>query len=168
MNDDRIAFRPASAADWDAICALNDAEVPNVGPLGGADRDWYLANSSVTVADAAEGVVGLVVVIHDGSGYASPNYRWFSARYTEFAYVDRVVVAAHRAGAGLGRRLYDSVVAAARAAGKPVLTAEVNADPPNDRSLAFHTQYGFVEVGRQVDERNGITVAMFALGLGHG
>jgi predicted GNAT superfamily acetyltransferase len=168
MNDDGIVLRPSTAPDWDAVCALNNAEVPNVGPLTGADRDWYLANSSVTVAQAADGVVGLVVVIHDGSDYTSPNYRWFSARYTEFAYVDRVVVAAHRAGAGIGRRLYDSVVAAARAAGKPVLTAEVNADPPNDRSLAFHTRYGFEEVGRQVDERYGITVAMFALDLGDG
>ena len=32
---------------------------------------------------------------------------------------------------------------------QPVLTLEVNLDPPNEPSLAFHARRGFVEVGQR-------------------
>jgi hypothetical protein len=39
MNDASIVLRAATALDWGAIRALNDAEVPNAGPLVDTDRD---------------------------------------------------------------------------------------------------------------------------------
>lgn len=160
------ALRPATAADWPAVVALNNAEVPNVGPLTIDQGEWFLAHSTITVADDDGTLVGALVVMLDSCGYTSPNYRWHAERYGRFAYVDRIVVHASSAGAGLGRRLYDEAVAQTRAADRTLLTAEVNLDPPNDRSLAFHRRYGFAEVGQQVDPRYGTKVAMFALEVG--
>lgn len=160
------SLRPATAADWPAVVALNNAEVPNVGPLTIEQGEWFLAHSTVTVVDDDGTLVGGLVVMVDGCGYTSPNYLWHAEPYGRFAYVDRIVVDAASAGAGLGRRLYDEAVGQTRAAGRAVLTAEVNLDPPNERSLAFHRRYGFAEVGQQIDPRYGTTVAMFALAVG--
>jgi hypothetical protein len=47
----------------------------------------------------------------------------------------------------------------ARAAGAAAIALEVNVDPPNAPSLAFHARHGFGEVGRQ-DTPYGIVVSM--------
>lgn len=161
---DGTSVRRARAVDWAAVVALNNAEVPKVGPLHHEDREWFLGAASVHVAERDGNLVGLLVLMANGSDYASPNYGWFAARYPAFAYVDRIVVRADAGGAGIGRHLYDHAVAWARAEAKLVLTAEVNVEPPNERSLAFHRAFGFVEVGRFHDPRYAaLTVAMFAL-----
>lgn len=49
---------------------------------------------------------------------------------------------------GLGRALYDDLTGAARADGHVVLACEVNYEPPNPVSDAFHTAQGFQEIGR--------------------
>jgi uncharacterized protein len=157
-----VGLRTATAADWPSIVALNQAEVPLVGPLADVDGPWFLSRSDVTVIERADAIVAVLITLRDGSDYASPNYAWFAVRYDRFAYVDRIVVRADHAGAGLGRVLYDHAVAHAQ---RPVLTAEVNLDPPNLRSLEFHRRYGFQQVGEHLDPRNGQTEAMLALDL---
>lgn len=96
--------------------------------------------------------------------YDSANYRWFCARYSNFLYVDRVVVASHARGQGLARALYERLFAAARTAGKARIVCEVNADPPNPASEAFHRAFGFTPVGTASLE-NGKTVTYLAIAL---
>ena len=64
-----------------------------------------------------------------------------------FTYLDRVVVGAEFRRRGLARAVYDQLEAQA-AAETGRLTLEVNLDPPNEPSLAFHRGRGYVEVGR--------------------
>ena len=82
--------------------------------------------------------------------YDSPNFLWFRDRYPRFVYVDRVVVASSARGRGHARRLYEDLFARAAAAGHELVTCEVNADPPNPASDAFHAALGFREVGDAV------------------
>jgi predicted GNAT superfamily acetyltransferase len=92
-------------------------------------------------------VAGFVLVFGSGTDYDSENYRWFSRRYPDgFHYLDRIVLDERFRRRGLGRRVYGAVEADAAAHGRLVL--EVNLEPPNDPSLAFHRARGFVEVGR--------------------
>ncbi len=79
--------------------------------------------------------------------YDSPNFLWFRARHRRFVYVDRIVVAPRARGRGLARRLYDILFDAAREAGHERIVCEVNTDPPNPASQAFHAALGFDEVG---------------------
>jgi hypothetical protein len=90
-----------------------------------------------------------LVAFDQDADHDSLNFRWFQARYRHFLYVDRVAVAPAHARAGHGARLYSDVFARARAMGHPVICAEVNSDPPNQASLAFHDRQGFAAVGEQ-------------------
>ncbi|CAN7641717.1 GNAT family N-acetyltransferase [Bradyrhizobium sp. LjRoot220] len=79
--------------------------------------------------------------------YDSPNFLWFRSRYPRFVYVDRIVVAPTARGRGLARRLYDDLFRQAFEAGHDRVVCEVNRQPPNPASDAFHTALGFDEVG---------------------
>jgi hypothetical protein len=93
-----------------------------------------------------------------GDAYDGTNFAWFAARYADFLYVDRVVVAPEFRGRKLADLFYDDLEAFARARGVARLTCEVNIAPPNPVSLRFHARRGFREVG-QVSYA-GKTVAM--------
>jgi predicted GNAT superfamily acetyltransferase len=86
-------------------------------------------------------------VFDQGAQYDSPNFLWFRSRYPRFVYVDRIVVASSARGRGLARRLYDDLFKQAIAAGHDRVVCEVNMQPPNPASDAFHAALGFVEVG---------------------
>jgi predicted GNAT superfamily acetyltransferase len=96
---------------------------------------------SVGEADA------FLLAFDQDANYDSENFLWFKARYPRFAYVDRVAVASHARGRGLARAFYEALFEKAREAGHTVVTCEVNSDPPNPGSDAFHTAMGFREVG---------------------
>ncbi len=90
-----------------------------------------------------------LIAFDEGADYDSQNFLWFRERFARFVYVDRVAVASHARGRGLGRALYDALAARASAAGRERIVCEVNADPPNPVSDAFHAAMGFVVVGAQ-------------------
>ena len=144
-----VLVRPLETADLDAAVALNNANIPAVNEI---DRDELERLSSISLVSLAAEVdgafAGFCVVFGPGADYASRNYAWFSARYDDFAYLDRIAVDATLRRAGVGRAFYATLVE--RLAGTtPVLLCEVNLVPRNDVSLAFHASIGFTEVGRQ-------------------
>ena len=143
---DHPVFRPAAPEDIDHLLELNEAEVPAVGSLDrdGFDRLLMQADRTVVVRRGGS-IAGFVVLVREGSDYASPNYRWFAERVPSFLYVDRVVVAPDHRRRGVGRALYRWVI---DAAGDLPVLAEVNTIPRNDASLDFHADMGFEEMGR--------------------
>lgn len=92
--------------------------------------------------------VAFVLCFDQDASYTSPNFTWHRERFDRFRYVDRVVVDPAARGQGIARRLYHHVFTAAAAAGLPRIVAEINAEPANPASDAFHARFGFVEVGR--------------------
>ena len=50
----------------------------------------------------------------------------------------------------------------ARALGLGEVTCEVNLEPPNPASLAFHARLGFRQVGEQVTKGGSVRVALLA------
>ena len=100
-----------------------------------------------------------LVGFRPGTGYMSPNYRWFCEHYDEFAYVDRVAVAAGARRSGIATRLYDDF-AAAMPPSVPVMTCEVNVRPPNESSMEFHRRLGFEQVGSLASDSGDKEVAM--------
>lgn len=99
-----------------------------------------------------------VIALAEHAPANAPNWRWFAARFARFVYIDRVVVQKSARKRGLGKLLYDDVMATALAAGHTLVCCEVNVDPPNPGSDAFHARMGFAEIGRAWVPDRGKTV----------
>lgn len=160
-----MAIRPWHATDLPALAALNTAAVPAVNALDQDALGALLTDALTGLVALSDGIpIGFVICLPDGLPYASENYRWFARRYHRFAYIDRAVVDDAWRGRGVGGALYGAVEA--RLAGqRPVLTCEVNAEPPNPRSMRFHIRRGFAEVGRQATEGGTKSVVLLAKDL---
>jgi len=158
-----VRIRPLEAVDHPAVLALNDAEVPRVGPLTPDGLVALLAHCDLAlVAERAAEVAGFVLAIAPGTAYTSPNYRFFERRATDHLYVDRILTAPAHRRAGVATALSEAVEARARATGRVEVTCEVNVRPANPVSLAFHAARGFVEVARQDTDGEVLTVALLA------
>ena len=155
-------------SDLADVLALNQAHVPHVGPLDEERLAGIVAEATLALAarDERGQLEGFVLVLGPGATYDSPNYRWFAQRHDDFRYVDRIAVRSGSHRGGLGRQLYTAVFDHARAVAAPVVTAEVNVDPPNPVSSAFHDSMGFTEVGRQETYGGSVTVALLAAPVG--
>ena len=148
MTDVRI--RDAENADFDAILALNEASVSLLSPLSQRRLAGLHAQAALhRVAEREGEVIGFLLAFREGADYDSPNYLWFAARYPQFLYVDRVVVADAARGQGVGALLYRDMFEFAAASGARLVTCEFDVDPPNPASEQFHARFGFREVGRQ-------------------
>jgi len=160
------ALRPYHDRDLDALVAVNDAAYPAVPITPAAELAELIGMSSVAVVVDDGAAAGFVLGMPPGLTYQSENYLFFSARAwehgTTFVYVDRIVLAAHLRGRGLGPQLYEAVFDEARKVGADEVLCEVNLEPPNPGSLAFHTRLGFVEVGRQSTKGGANLVALLA------
>ena len=110
------------------------------------------------------GTAAFIIAFDETADYDSPNYLWFRIRFPRFVYVDRVVTAAAARGRGHAATLYNALFEAARAAGHTQVTCEVNEDPPNPASDAFHAKFGFAPIGSAALP-NGKTVRYFSRAL---
>jgi predicted GNAT superfamily acetyltransferase len=153
-------LRPIAEDDVPDVLALNEANVELLAPMDAARlaelQAWAIRADVIDVGGA---FAGFVITMGPGSDYDSPNYRWFAQRYgSGFHYLDRIVLDDAFRRLGLATAVYEVVEADAAAAGR--LTLEVNAEPPNPASLAFHAGRGYAEVGRLGGP--GKTVALMA------
>lgn len=135
----------ADLPDDTRILALNTASEVETSRLTLDLVRWFAENACYAAGDP-EGLSVLFAFDQDAA-YESPNFRWFKAREERFVYVDRIIVAAEARGRGLARRHYERLFAWARSAGFETVVCEVNIEPPNPASWAFHEAMGFEKVG---------------------
>jgi predicted GNAT superfamily acetyltransferase len=161
-----VLLRALEASDLDAALALNNANVPALNELDRTELARLVDLSLVSLAAEVDGAfVGFCVVLGPGVDYASLNYRWFSARYDDFAYLDRIAVDTTLRRAGVGRAFYDELRRRFTST-RPALLCEVNIRPRNDASLDFHHAIGFREVGQQDTDEGRKRVSLLELDLG--
>ncbi len=99
------------------------------------------------------------------SEYDGVNFRWFRERYERFVYIDRVVVAPESRARGHARRLYTDLIDFARRDGHGRIVCEVNSEPPNPGSDAFHASLGFQQVGEASIHGGAKTVRYLSLAV---
>jgi predicted GNAT superfamily acetyltransferase len=148
----------------DALLALNNAHATELSSLNAGELRTLLDHAfharHIGALDAF-----LIALDQSHPAYASPNYLWFRARRSRFVYIDRVVVAQSTRGKGHARRLYADLIEHALAAGHDLIVCEVNADPPNPASDAFHAALGFRPVGVAAIHGGAKTVRYLELSL---
>lgn len=160
MSD--IIIRPLCEKDYDFVLKTN---LDNVEVLSPMDRERMLFLMPMCelflVAEVEGKPAAFLMALREGAeDYDSENYRWFSARYDQFLYVDRIVIAEPYRHMGIGRKLYEAVFAHAKKLGAPYVTCEVDTIPYNAVSLNFHKVMGFHEVGTQHVQLNDVTVSL--------
>lgn len=160
-----MLIRDFVATDIDAALSLNNASVPDLNELDIDTMTRLLAVADAAlVAEVDDRFAGFCWVMTPGQAYDSLNYRWFSERYEQFVYLDRITVQPEYRRDGVGRALYATLIERYRGT-QPVLTCEVNLRPRNEGSLRFHASLGFVEVGQQHTDGGKKTVSLLALEL---
>jgi hypothetical protein len=137
--------RPIEADDKDWVLALNELHAVELSSLSAGRLAQMIAQAFY--AKAVDDQAAFLLAFDQEADYDSPNFLWFRERLGRFVYVDRIAVAAAQRGRGLARTLYDDLFRAARDRGHAAVVCEVNADPPNPGSDAFHAALGFAEIG---------------------
>ena len=128
-----------------ALLALNNAHAQELSWLE-PERLQHLVEQAFLARRIGD-LDAFLLAFDQDARYDSPNFLWFCARYPRFVYVDRIVVASSARGRGCARRLYRDLFEHAAEAGYERVVCEVNSNPPNPASDAFHAALGFVEVG---------------------
>lgn len=143
MDDDDLAWM--HALNQEHAVELSSMTLDDFTEL--AERAFY---AGVVDPDA-----GFLLAFDKKPAPESPNFDWFQARYEDTVYIDRIAVAANERRKGHAAALYEDLFRAARAAGFAQIGCEVNIDPPNPASDAFHAALGFEPVGEaRLDDRD--------------
>jgi predicted GNAT superfamily acetyltransferase len=147
-----------TAADEAAVLELNNAHEIELSRLDRA-RLQHLLAAAYHARMAPQGVAFLIAFAPHAD-YDGVHFAWFRDRFEDFVYVDRIVVAHEARGRGIARALYADLFQRTQSDGHSMVCCEVNVDPPNPASDAFHASLGFHEIGR-ASMANGKVVRYF-------
>ena len=141
-----IRPRPISETDFAWVHALNELHAVELSPLTRERLVEMVGRAAY--AKAVDDEAAFLLAFDQDADYDSPNFLWFRSQFPRFLYVDRIAVSDRSRGKGLARRLYEDLFSSAEALGQTMVVCEVNADPPNPASDAFHQALGFTVVGQ--------------------
>lgn len=156
-------LRPITPADFDDVLALNERNVELLSPMDqGRLREIMSLSDHASVITHDDAFAGFVITLEAGVDYDSSNYQWYDEKYDDFYYLDRVVLHEDFRRLGLGTIVYDELETRARGLANR-FALEVNIEPPNEASLAFHHKRGYRDVGERAfdDHRVALLVKEF-------
>lgn len=147
---ERQVLRQGRPEDYEMVLKLNEESVHFLSPMDELRLQSILGSTELFHVVTIKGqVAAFVIALREGQSYDSVNYQWFENHLDHFLYIDRVVVSQEYAGLGLGSLLYDFIFSYAEETHVPQITAEIDIEPANPKSLKFHEKFGFKEIGKQ-------------------
>lgn len=154
-------IRNAIKSDYCEILKLNQKDVEMLSPL---DEDLLSKMDELSeifnVMEYNSKIAAFILAFKNGCDYWSDNYRWFLDRYSNFIYVDRIVIDEDYRKRGLAQRLYEYIFDYACENSIDLVCAEIDIEPDfNLPSIRFHKKMGFEEVGTRIS-RQDVTVSL--------
>ena len=140
-RDDEL--RTLSAGDADRILELNNEHAVETSLLDLSAAELLLA-MCFYAKGIGLGARGFLLALDQEAAYDNSNFQWFRSRFERFVYIDRIIIAKDARARGFARLMYEDLFGEAKAAGHVRAVCEVNIDPPNEGSLAFHQSMGFL------------------------
>jgi predicted GNAT superfamily acetyltransferase len=140
--------------DLSIIRVINDEAIPAVNSVSVEEFVWFHKNSIYfKKVSLDESLAGFLLVLPMNIPYKSLNYTWFSKRYDNFAYIDRIAVKEEFKGSGIGTLLYTDLEKSLPK-GIKMIACEYNIKPLNMISKNFHQKMSYKNVGTQLTENN--------------
>ena len=149
-----MQVREVNINDLSIIKVINDEAVPAVNAVAEKEFIWFHKNSiyfKKVILD--ETLAGFLLVLPMNIPYKSLNYNWFSVRYNNFAYIDRIAVKKEFKSSGIGTLLYTDLEKSLPKEIK-MIACEYNIKPLNMISENFHQKMAYKNVGTQLTENN--------------
>jgi uncharacterized protein len=146
-----MMIRNLTPADLALAHAWNQANTPHVNSLDfAAFSNVYGMSSHRYLIEYNGSPAGFSWLMYPESLYESVNFRYFKDRFTNFLYLDRIVIAEEFRGKALATKLYKHIFATHA----PIpICCEVNSRPPNVASTELHKKLGFRLVGEQSTDK---------------
>jgi predicted GNAT superfamily acetyltransferase len=151
-------IRKAQDKDLAKVLEMNEAALPHVSSVELSDMERFLEQADpFLVIEEEKELAGFMIVLQKGLNYESLNYKFFCNNYSDFDYVDRIVISDKFRGQKFGTALYEYLF---EQSSKEIILCEINIKPPNKNSMEFHKALGFSQVAEQVTESGKKSVAM--------
>ena len=146
-----MMIRNLTPADLALAHAWNQANTPHVNSLDfAAFSNVYGMSSHRYLIEYNGSPAGFSWLMYPESLYESVNFRYFKDRFTNFLYLDRIVIAEEFRGKALATKLYKHIFTTHA----PIpICCEVNSRPPNVASTELHKKLGFRLVGEQSTDK---------------
>jgi predicted GNAT superfamily acetyltransferase len=145
-----MKIRHLLTQDYPQVLALNHESVHFLSPLNSTRLHHLVQQSALhLILEEQDSIIAFLLAFKKNTDYDSVNYAWFEQAYSNFLYIDRVVVSQTLQSKGAGSSLYQAVFNNAKEHSIPMVCCEFDIDPPNPISEQFHAKMGFHEVGKQ-------------------
>ena len=154
------ALSDLSLLDTNPVLLLNNASAKETSVLDEAGLKALL-NMAFYARGVDHGATAFLIALEHNAPYVNQNFRWFQSSRASFVYIDRIIVSSSARGQGIAKLLYEDLMAAAKRGGHDRLVCEVNIEPPNPISEAFHRAMGFHAIGQATIHNGAKTVCYF-------
>jgi predicted GNAT superfamily acetyltransferase len=160
LDENRNALCDLSSLDATAILLLNNANAKETSALDDASLKTLL-DMAFYARGIDRGGTAFLIALEHSAAYVNANFNWFKASRESFVYIDSIIVSISARGQGIARLLYEDLLTAAKRGGHDRVVCEVNIEPPNPVSEAFHVSMGFDAVGQATIHNGMKTVRYF-------
>lgn len=149
--------KPLRGDEINDMYSINQENIPEVGDITDlVDFQLLIDFSEHILCFKNKGaVIGFVLCMRDGQSYQSENYKYFSSRFSNFLYIDRIAIQKEYRRRGLGEKIYLELTSMGKKLGLNIM-CEVNTKPRNGPSMLFHKKMGFEEIGTNDFKKNSV------------